>query len=230
MQSVVLAKLAVFALAVNGSGNVKEETRNVGDFSAVGVEQGVSATISVGPRTSVTVSADDNLLPLVRTEVKNGRLMVGLTERHIKSSQGIRVNVTTPELKAVGGSGGSSITVEGSTGSTFEAEGSGGSVITVNKVSAEQIKVATSGGARVSLSGTGKDLKIYMSGGSGVKAMDIPAASVEISGSGGANAEVAASESLEADLSGGAKVRVKGNPAKRTVNRSGGAEVRFEAS
>ena len=74
------------------------------------------------------------------------------------------------------------------------ADGSGGSVINISKVNAEQIKVDTSGGARVNLSGTGKDLTIHMSGGSGVKAMDIPAASVQVSGSGGAHAEVAASQ------------------------------------
>jgi len=230
MQSVVVAKLAVLALAVTGSGNIKEENRNVGDFSEVGIEQGLTATISVGAKTSVTVSADDNLLPLVRTEVKNGRLIVGLTDRHVTSSNGIRVNIITPELKAVGGSGGSSLTVEGTTGSTFEAEGSGGAVLTVNKAKADQIKVSASGGGRITLSGAAKELKVRMSGGAGVKAMDVPATSVAISGSGGAHAEVAAKESLEADISGGAKVRVKGNPTKRSINRSGGAEVRFEAS
>ncbi len=230
MQSAVLAKLAALALSVTGSGNMKEEARNVGDFSAVRVGHGISATISVGAKPSVTVSADDNLLPLISTEVKDGRLNIGFTERHITSSHGIRVSVTTPELKAVEGSGGASITVEGTTGSTFAADGSGGSVITVNKVNAEQVKVSTSGGSRVNLSGKGKALEVHMSGGSGVKAMDLPTASVQISGSGGAHAEVAASESLQADLSGGARVRVKGNPAKRNVNRSGGAEVAFEAS
>ncbi len=230
MQSVVLAKLAAIALAVEGSGNIKEESRNVGDFSSVGVEQGVTANISVGSKKAVTVSADDNLVPLVLTEVKNGRLIIGLSERHVSSSRAIRVNVTTPELHAVTASGGSAVTVEGTTGSIFEAEGSGGAVLAVNRAKADQIKVSASGGGRISLSGAAKELKVHMTGGSGVKAMDVPATSVAISGSGGAHAEVAASESLEADISGGAKVRVKGNPAKRTINRSGGAEVRFEAS
>jgi hypothetical protein len=230
MQSAVLVKLAALALSVTGSGTVKEEARNVGEFSAVRVEQGISAAISVGAKASVTVSADDNLLPLIRTEVKDGRLNIGLTERHINSSHGLRVTVITPELKAVEGSGGASITVEGTTGPTFAADGSGGSVITVSKVNAEQVKVSTSGGSRVNLSGKGKDLQVHMSGGSGVKAMDLPTASVQVSGSGGAHAEVAASQSLQADLSGGARVRVKGNPTKRDVNRTGGAEVEFEAS
>jgi hypothetical protein len=230
MQSVLLAKLAVLALSVTGSGNVKEESRNVGDFSSVSVAQGIHATINVGGKTSVTVSADDNLLPLVRTEVKDGRLMVGLNEKRVSSSHDISVNIATRELKAVSGSGGSSITVEGTTGDTFEADGSGGSVININKVSSEQVKVATSGGSRVNLAGNSKQLQINMSGGSGVRALDVPAASVQVNGSGGAHAEVAASESLDADLSGGARVQVKGNPAKRNVHRSGGAEVTFQAS
>ena len=230
MQSVVLAKLVAIALAVEGSGNVKEESRNVGDFSSVSVGQGVSANISVGSKRSVTVSADDNIVPLVRTDVSNGRLSIGLSEGHIRTSRPIRVNVTTPELNAVAASGGSAVTVEGTTGSTFEAAGSGGAVLTINKAKADQINVSGSGGGRITLSGAAKELKVHMTGGTSIKAMDVPAASVSISGSGGAHAEVAASESLEADLSGGAKVQVKGNPTKRSINRSGGAEVRFETS
>lgn len=230
MQSVVLAKLAALALAVDGSGNIKEEARNVAGFSAVSVAQGVSANISVGPKTSVTVSADDNLVPLVRTEVTNGRLSIGFAESHVRSSHPIRVNVTTPELSSVTASGGSSVTVEGTTGPNFHADASGGAVLSVNKLSSEQIKVGGSGGGRVTLSGGAKHLMVNMSGGSTVKALDVPAATVTLSGSGGAHAEVAASEALEANLSGGAKVRVKGNPPKRSINRSGGAEVRFEAS
>ena len=120
--------------------------------------------------------------------------------------------------------------IEGTTGSTFEAAGSGGAVLTINKAKADQINVSGSGGGRITLSGAAKELKVHMTGGTSIKAMDVPAASVSISGSGGAHAEVAASESLEADLSGGAKVQVKGNPTKRSINRSGGAEVRFETS
>src|SRR5262249_44450978 len=138
MPSVVVAKLAVLALAATGSGKIKEENRTVGVFSEVGIEQGLTATIWVGAKTSVTVSADDNLLPLVRTEVKNGRLIVGLTDRHVTSSNGIRVNIITPELKAVGGSGGSSLTVEGTTGSIFAADGSGGNVDHIHQGHATQ--------------------------------------------------------------------------------------------
>src|SRR5215472_17715745 len=171
MQSVVLAKLAAIALAVEGSGNIKEESRNVGDFSSVSVQQGVSANISVGSKRSVTVSADDNLLPLVRTDVDNGRLIIGLSQGNIRSSGTIRVNVTTPELKAVAASGGSAVSVEGTTGSTFDVEGSGGGVLTVNKAKADQIKASASGGARVTLSGAANELKVHMSGGAGIKAM-----------------------------------------------------------
>ena len=188
MQSVVLAKLAALALAVDGSGTIKEESRYVGDFSSVSVEQGISANISVGSKRSVAVSADDNLLPLVRTEVKDGRLKIGITDRNVKTSNPIRVNVTTPELTYVAASSGSSVTVEGTTGSTFQADGSGGAVLTVNKANAEEMKVAASGGGRVKVSGTAKDLKLYVSGGSSVKATDVPATSVSITGSGGARA------------------------------------------
>src|SRR5262249_52304136 len=179
MQSIVLAKLAAIALAVEGSGNIKEESRNVGDFSSVSVEQGISANISVGSKRSVTVSAEDNLLPLVRTEVSNGRLNIGISQGHVRTSHAIRVNVTTPELKAVAASSGGAATVEGTTGSTFEVDVSGGGVLTVNKAKADRIKVSASGGARVTLSGAANEVKAQMSGGASLKEMDVPAQTLE---------------------------------------------------
>src|SRR5262245_36057785 len=62
--------------AVKGSGTRKEEVRQVGDFSGVQVGRGFKANIAVGPSTSLKISADDNLLPLIKTEVRNGDLVI----------------------------------------------------------------------------------------------------------------------------------------------------------
>ena len=69
-----------------------------------------------------------------------------------------------------------------------------------------------------------------MSGGAEVNTEDLQAAAVQIRGSGGAHADVSATEELGAHLSGGSRVRVKGDPPKKSIEKSGGSEVRFQAS
>src|SRR4051812_41780001 len=61
---------------VVGSGRAATDQRDVGDFSRVRVTTGIAATVIVGPDSSVTVTADDNLLVNVSTSVVAGRLTV----------------------------------------------------------------------------------------------------------------------------------------------------------
>ena len=49
--------------SVVGSGRVVAEQREVGSFTEVRVGDAIKATVIVGPDASVTVTADDNLLP-----------------------------------------------------------------------------------------------------------------------------------------------------------------------
>src|SRR5712691_5835883 len=62
-----------------GSGVVSTERRSVPAFSAIQVENGIQVVATVGEPTSVSVSADDNLLPLVRTGVVDGTLHLETT-------------------------------------------------------------------------------------------------------------------------------------------------------
>src|SRR5262249_24541080 len=75
---VAIAGLAALALTacevhvgrvdvVRGSGNVKSESRDVRDFDRVGVSGVGTLTITQGSTESLTIQAEDNLLPLLRS-------------------------------------------------------------------------------------------------------------------------------------------------------------------
>src|SRR6516165_12481646 len=61
--------------AIEGSGTAKTETREVGPFSALEVHAAIHATVTPGDKVSVSLEGDDNLLPLVETTVRDGRLV-----------------------------------------------------------------------------------------------------------------------------------------------------------
>jgi putative autotransporter adhesin-like protein len=213
---------------IRGSGTVKEESRTVPDFTGVAVGNGIRATISVGPKAPIKISADDNLLTHIKTEVQNGRLIVRVQQGlSINTNNPISVTIATPQLENVDASGGSRVTAAASTTKRFEVDASGGSHVTVSGLDAELVKVDASGGSNLTLAGKGKSLTLDISGGTRVTATDFTAETAQINGSGGCQAELNASQAVKGDLSGGTRLRVLGSPATKSVSTSGGSGVSF---
>ena len=69
--------------SVAGSGAVTTDTRTVSAFERVDVGGEYDVVIRVGTTRSVVIEGDDNLLPLIRTEVREGTL-------HIDSEKDLR--------------------------------------------------------------------------------------------------------------------------------------------
>jgi hypothetical protein len=233
------------AHAVRGSGNLKTEPRSVADFEAVAVHAGIHAVVSLGDK-SVEVRADDNILPLVRTEVRGNTLQIGFEPHNaIWSSGEVTVVVRTPRLRGLEASGGADIRAESSNGETLQIGASGGGHASVGKAVAREIEVRASGGATVEaraidaehlsangsggavlrLSGRAVEAQLRYSGGTDIHAQDLDVGRLSVSGSGGGDAQVHVGEAVRGGLSGGTTLHVAGNPQRARVSTSGGAEV-----
>lgn len=110
-----------------GSGKVATESRSVNAFHAVSASQGVIVFLKSGSAASVAVTADDNLLPHVTTELRNGTLVVGV-EGSIRTHNDLKVNITAPSLDEIGASSGATIDGENLTGSLTVRANSGATV------------------------------------------------------------------------------------------------------
>src|SRR5918998_1436697 len=62
---------------LTGSGTVRSEARPVGAFDEVELAGVGTLTITQGPQESLTIEAEDNLLPQIRGEVRGRRLVLG---------------------------------------------------------------------------------------------------------------------------------------------------------
>ena len=76
---VILAELFTAACGsdmdvIRGSGDVQAEERAVSDFDEILLEGGGSIVVDVSGTESLTIAADDNLLPLLTSDVVAGRL------------------------------------------------------------------------------------------------------------------------------------------------------------
>ena len=64
---------------VRGSGKVISETRSVSGFDSVAMSGSGKLVIEQGETESLTITADDNLLPRLPAEVRGGELHLGRT-------------------------------------------------------------------------------------------------------------------------------------------------------
>jgi hypothetical protein len=87
---------------IRGSGNVVTEDRPVSDFNRVSLIGVGDVIITQGEEESLTVGADDNLMQYIKTEVKNGTLILGFTDEvkseSVKPSEAIRFNLSVKEI------------------------------------------------------------------------------------------------------------------------------------
>src|SRR5579862_2179269 len=95
---------------VKGSGRPAQETRNVDGFTKVREDGFANVDIQVGPATSVKVSGDDNIVPLVRTRVEKGELIIS-NKKNFHQKVKLLVSITVPNLTAVSLDGAGNITV-----------------------------------------------------------------------------------------------------------------------
>ena len=198
-----------FGPSINGSGHVTTENRNVGGgFSSVSLGGSGRLLIEQGPSESVTVTADDNLLSYVETEVHGGTLVLRQKSNFSLSPTGeIVFKVTLKKLDDldISGSG------------TAEAKG----------IQNSRLKIGISGSGEATFAGAADDLDVTISGsgrfhGEGLKSKRT---SVDISGSGGA--VVASSETLNATVSGSGSIDYIGDPkVRQNISGSGSVQRR----
>ena len=179
---------------VRGSGVVQTEQRDATGFSEIRLSGSGEVDVRHADTQSVTVEAEDNILPLLETRVRDGTLSLGARPNvNISPTRPIRYQITVKRLTAIGVSGSGRFVVEG---------------LDTPRLSAE-----ISGSGSATFSGRADDVRLTISGSGEYDAARLTSktARVEISGSG--SATVNATDRVEANVIGSGSVRYIGNPS-----------------
>jgi hypothetical protein len=196
------------ACGVRGSGNVQTEERQARDFSAISLNGFGKLIIEQSGAESLSITADDNILPLITSEVRNGTLHLGFKdERPINNVNDITFRVTVSNLEAI--------------------ELSGAGSVEATNIDTDQLSVTSSGAGNVNISGTTEKQEIELSGVGSYNGEDLVSkeATVEISGAG--NATVQVSDALDAQISGAGSVTYIGDPqVKQDISGAGAVNKR----
>jgi len=202
-----------------------QDNRNVGDFTGVKVGDSFEVIITQGENNSVKVETTEDNLSKVKTEVKDGILIIS-TDGVIKSAEDIIINIEAKNLTSIDVTGAAEVktkTALTSQNITIESNGAGD----VNlELKAGEIKTKISGAGDITLKGTCDLLDASVNGAGSLKASNLEATKVKAKVSGAGDARVNVKQSLDADVSGAGSIIYKGNPVDRNVNISGAGSVR----
>lgn len=201
----LMPSMPSFWQSIKGSGNMKTERRNVPTFKAVDVGGASDVEIVVGREQSVELEYDDNLLPLVKTEVRGDTLHISREKGNIRSNNSLRVRITVAELDGLDLSGASKANVSG--------------------VKTEKFDLQVSGASKVSIDGTARDLELDLSGASSINAETLMVETASVEASGASRATVNVSETLKADASGASRISYLGNPKSVSRDVSGASSI-----
>ncbi|MDO9036842.1 MAG: head GIN domain-containing protein [Lutibacter sp.] len=211
-------------VGIKGNRNVVSEDRTIkSDFEIINVQQGINLTITQGKPTSIRVEADENVIDLLITEVKNNELNIYF-EKSVYQAKARNVYLTTESISKIKASSGASVKSENTIQTeTLELDSSSGSTMKIRS-NANEITSESSSGSSITIVGKSNSFTANSSSGSSINAKDLKTVNAITKASSGANIDVNVTGKLTAKASSGADIDYEGSP--ETINKetnSGGS-------
>jgi hypothetical protein len=190
--------------SVSGSGKVATDKRDVKGFTSVDVSGVFQVEIVSGKDYSVEVQADDNILPLIETNVSGSTLQIDLKDKASTRSDMV-VRITAPNIERV--------------------ETTGASKVTASGIKNDSFSINTTGASKVYLTGETANLDIDVTGASVVDAEQLNAAIANIQASGASKINVNVSGELHSEASGASRIVYSGDPKTVDNHQSGASSI-----
>ena len=132
---------------VKGSGNRSLQKRDVAAFTSISTEGAFDIQVTCQQQPSLQIEADDNILPIITTEVANNVLHLR-PSRGYSSSEPVIIKITVPNLEGLNVSGAGKVDITGLKNDKFEIDSSGAPTIKVAG-NTKVVDISTSGAAKI---------------------------------------------------------------------------------
>jgi len=211
-----------FGSGKKGNGVVTTETREItSDFSVVSASEGLQVYVTDGDEFEISVEADENIIDLIATDIKNDRLRIHAIENIGRATK--KIFVTLPEVTGLKSTSGASLSVENTIKtSKLEIDASSGAMLHVDMI-ADEVEIDASSGANLKLSGDANTVYVDASSGANINAKKLISKVCRAGASSGGNLAVNVSEALTANASSGGNISYSGEASvtkKKSVSGS----------
>jgi hypothetical protein len=188
---------------VPGSGTITSETRALPEFREARLAGSAQVEYRHGQSSECTITADDNLLELIDTEVRDGILRIEF-QQQVQPTQRIQIVITSPERQGFAIAGSADLTAEG--------------------LDADRFRLSIAGSGKAQLSGQVEDLRVDISGSGSVQSPQLICDQVTIKIAGSGKADVHAQQQLSLTIAGSGRVTYSGD-AEVSQNVVGSGKV-----
>jgi len=186
---------------VQGSGKREVQKRQIGAFTTISTDGSLNVEVVCQKDLSLEIEGDDNILPLIETEVSNGVLKVDSTQGY-SVSQPIVVRITVPTLEGL------------------NVNGAGKLNVTALKTA--KLEIDTNGAAQIKVSGRADLVDIESNGAGSIDAHSLQALKAVVYSKGVTKIDIDVSDHLDVTISGPSTVTYDGNPTvSKTIHGPG---------
>lgn len=213
-------------MTIAGNGKLVSQQRVLQNFKKIDVIGHFVVTASSSTNEQkVTITADENLLPHIKTEIQNDTLVVFIASNvRLNPTKAIEVNIAAKNLQAFSASGFVQTKIVNIKSPTFTLQ-THGNIETEASMTTGKIDVISFGVGKTILTGTTETILIRSSGTSEINAKELKANDAEVVSSGSGQILINATRKLQLDVSGNSKIGYYGNPhIEQKI--SGAAEIK----
>jgi hypothetical protein len=189
------------------SGVRKSESRPFGSFERIRSMISGDVVVRYGDAVGIVVEADENIVPLIRTDIDDGVLTVS-SSGSFSTKQPIKVSVTLPNDREM---------------PDLDLIGSGD--IAMHGIDQAELAVSLQGSGDIDVSGKARRVSLSLKGSGDIDARRLKAEEADITLMGSGDIEASASEKVSVSLMGSGDVVVVGSPKKVNSSKLGSGDV-----
>lgn len=195
-----------FGADVKGSGKRVTQKRDVASFTSISAEGAFDIEVVCQKSLGIEIEADDNLIPLITTEVSNNVLTVK-PKSNYSASDAPKIKISVPNIEM------------------FAADGAG--TIQISGVNNDKLQINVDGAPTLTAAGTTKMVGIDANGAAKIDTHNLRAAHAVVDSKGVSKVDLGVSSQLDVTVSGPSHVTYSGDPVvNKTVHGPGKVEKR----
>ncbi len=181
-------------------------------------------TITQGDVEGFIVQAEEGILPLIETEVRDGTLTIGFRRQSlgIKPTMPVRFDLRVRQLRRLAVSGSGSARSARIHHERFDVEISGAGSVQLDELVTGRLGTTISGSGSFQVAGEAPEHRVQISGSGGLRAEMLRTREADVTVSGSGSATVHVSDNLSAVISGSGSVVYSGNPRVSQVTSGSG--------
>lgn len=210
---------------IEGTGKKVTENRKLGNFKQIDISGEFDINLKQDSSMALSVSADDNIIKYIRTEVSGDKLRV-YSRKNICSNQPVTINIGVKSLEEINSAGVTKIASVGRINAgDLKMKFAGVTKVTMD-LSAADVETLGSGSTELNLNGQAASHKVNISGVGELHALDFVVGNYDIKISGSGDSQINVLKSLKTHISGYSSIQYRGNPSEIDTHKSGASQIK----